>query len=104
MSGQRRDVRSDRTRCTGSSPSVVVYPTSTEDVVKIVKTAVKYKMPVIPYSAATSLEGHFRAVCIGSVSLFAQVDLYLLTVLCLAFYWGYLRRYVEDGQDLRVSW
>ena len=41
---------------------MVVYPKSTEDVVKIVKTAVKYRMPVIPYSGATSLEGHFRAV------------------------------------------
>ena len=29
---------------------------------KIVKVAGKYKMPVIPYSGATSLEGHFRAV------------------------------------------
>ena len=47
---------------TGSYPSVVVYPKSTADVVKIVKTAVKYRMPVIPYSGATSLEGHFRAV------------------------------------------
>ena len=46
----------------GSKPSVVVYPSSTEDVVKIVKTAVKYRMPVVPYSGATSLEGHFRAV------------------------------------------
>lgn len=41
---------------------MVVWPQSTEDVVKVVKTAVKYKMPVIPYSGATSLEGHFRAV------------------------------------------
>ena len=50
---------------TGSYPSVVVYPSSTEDVVKIVKTAVKYRMPVIPYSGATSLEGHFRAVSVN---------------------------------------
>ncbi|KAI0701556.1 FAD-linked oxidase-like protein [Cerioporus squamosus] len=51
----------------GSKPSVVVYPTSTEDVVKIVKTAVKYRMPVIPYSGATSLEGHFRAPSVGGI-------------------------------------
>ncbi|KAJ7020023.1 FAD-linked oxidase-like protein [Mycena alexandri] len=37
--------------------SVVVYPESTEDVVKVVKIANKYKMPVVPYSGATSLEG-----------------------------------------------
>ncbi|KAH9925357.1 uncharacterized protein BXZ73DRAFT_49969 [Epithele typhae] len=51
----------------GSWPSVVVYPSSTEDVVKIVKTAVKYKMPVIPYSGATSLEGHYRAPSVGGI-------------------------------------
>ncbi|RPD77337.1 hypothetical protein L226DRAFT_532147 [Lentinus tigrinus ALCF2SS1-7] len=51
----------------GSKPSVVVYPSSTEDVVKIVKTAVKYKMPIIPYSGATSLEGHFRAPTVGGI-------------------------------------
>ena len=45
-----------------SNPSVVVFPTSTEDVVKIVKVSGKYKMPVIPVSGATSLEGHYRAV------------------------------------------
>ncbi|ETW81282.1 oxidoreductase, FAD-binding protein [Heterobasidion irregulare TC 32-1] len=43
----------------GVPHSVVVYPLSTEDVVKIVKVANKYRMPVIPYSGATSLEGQF---------------------------------------------
>ncbi|KAH9954938.1 FAD-linked oxidase-like protein [Russula dissimulans] len=39
--------------------SVVVYPDSTEDVVKIVNVARKYRMPIIPYSGGTSVEGHF---------------------------------------------
>ncbi|KAI0357321.1 hypothetical protein OH77DRAFT_1422154 [Trametes cingulata] len=52
-----------------SHPSVVVWPSSTEDVVKIVKIAVKYRMPVIPYSGATSLEGHFRAPAVGGISI-----------------------------------
>ncbi len=46
----------------GSKLSVVVYPTSTDDVVKIVK----YRMPVIPYSGATSLtlpSGTFSSHC-----------------------------------------
>ncbi|KAH9016922.1 FAD-linked oxidase-like protein [Lactarius pseudohatsudake] len=43
----------------GLPHSVVVYPTSTEDVVKIVNVAQKYRMPVVPYSGGTSLEGHF---------------------------------------------
>ncbi|KAJ7933827.1 FAD-linked oxidase-like protein [Mycena leptocephala] len=41
----------------GVPHSVVVYPESTEDVVKIVKIANKFRMPVVPYSGATSLEG-----------------------------------------------
>ncbi|KAH8992583.1 FAD-linked oxidase-like protein [Lactarius hatsudake] len=43
----------------GLPHSVVVYPTSTEDVVKIVNVARKYRMPVVPYAGGTSLEGHF---------------------------------------------
>jgi D-lactate dehydrogenase (cytochrome) len=41
---------------------VVVFPRSTEDVVKIVKVAIKYRMPITPYSGGTSLEGHTRGV------------------------------------------
>lgn len=51
----------------GSCPTVVVYPSSTEDVVKIVNIARKYRMPVIPYSGATSLEGHTRAPTVGAI-------------------------------------
>ncbi|KAK1215299.1 D-lactate ferricytochrome c oxidoreductase [Marasmius sp. AFHP31] len=51
----------------GSSHTVVVYPLSTEDVVKIVKIATKYRMPITPYSGATSLEGHFRADSAGGI-------------------------------------
>ncbi|KZT70146.1 hypothetical protein DAEQUDRAFT_725774 [Daedalea quercina L-15889] len=51
----------------GSSPSVVVFPKSTADVVKIVRIANKYKMPVVPYSGATSLEGNFRSPAVGAI-------------------------------------
>ncbi|KAJ7752387.1 FAD-linked oxidase-like protein [Mycena metata] len=50
---------STNTYHTGVDHSVVVYPESTEDVVKVVKVANKYKMPITPYSGATSLEGQF---------------------------------------------
>lgn len=40
----------------------MVYPNSTEDVVKIVNISRKYRMPVVAYSGATSLEGQYRAV------------------------------------------
>ena len=45
-----------------SNHTAVVHPESTEDVAKIVKIAVKYKMPITPYSGGSSLEGNFRAV------------------------------------------
>jgi len=51
----------------GSLHTVVVYPHSTEDVVKIVEIANKYKMPITPYSGATSLEGNFRAPEVGGI-------------------------------------
>lgn len=42
--------------------SVVVHPHSTEEVVAVVNIARKYKVPIVPYSGATSLEGHFSGV------------------------------------------
>jgi FAD/FMN-containing dehydrogenase len=47
--------------------TVVVYPETTEDVVRVVKIANKYRMPIVPYSGATSLEGHFRGAQKGSI-------------------------------------
>ncbi|KAF8958768.1 hypothetical protein BDZ97DRAFT_1668028 [Flammula alnicola] len=44
------------------APSVIVYPSSTEDVVEVVKIATKYKVPITVYSGATSLEGQYRGV------------------------------------------
>lgn len=46
----------------GINHSVVVYPENTDDVVKIVKIANKYRMPIVPYAGATSLEGQYRGV------------------------------------------
>ena len=55
----------------GSSPnsyhptsphSVVVHVLSTEDVVKVVNIARKYRVPIVAYAGATSLEGHFSGV------------------------------------------
>ncbi|KAK0206868.1 FAD-linked oxidase-like protein [Desarmillaria ectypa] len=49
--------------------SVVVYPDSTDDVVKIVKIATKYRMPITPYSGATNLEGHTRGHSSGGICI-----------------------------------
>ncbi|CAA6658466.1 unnamed protein product [Spirodela intermedia] len=50
-------------------PDVVVYPRSQEDVVKTVALCNKYKVPIVPYGGATSIEGHTLAphggVCIN---------------------------------------
>ncbi|CAN8066790.1 unnamed protein product, partial [Agarophyton chilense] len=47
---------------TPSNPQVVVYPESTDDVSSIMKIANSFKIPVVPYAAGTSLEGHTVAV------------------------------------------
>lgn len=47
-----------------SPHSVIVRALSTEDVVKVVNTSRKYRVPITAYSGATSLEGHFGGVCI----------------------------------------
>lgn len=49
-------------------PDVVVFAESTEDVVFVVSLAARHKVPVIPYGAGSSLEGHLLALE-GGVSL-----------------------------------
>lgn len=43
----------------GEQPYAVVYPTSIEEVSKIVKVCYDASIPVIPYSGGTSIEGHY---------------------------------------------
>ncbi|KAH3684324.1 hypothetical protein WICPIJ_004704 [Wickerhamomyces pijperi] len=45
----------------GQRPRVIVYPGSTEEVSKVLKIIHKYKVPVVPFSGGTSLEGQFIA-------------------------------------------
>src|SRR6185295_16517956 len=45
-----------------ASPQAVVYPTSTEEVQHIARICHRHKVPMIPYGAGTSLEGHVLAV------------------------------------------
>ena len=53
---------SDKSYHPASPHSVVVRPASTDEVVVIVNIARKYRVPIVPYSGATSLEGHFSGV------------------------------------------
>lgn len=42
-------------------PRVVVYPSSTDDVVKVMQIAHEYQVPVVPYGGGTSIEGQYVA-------------------------------------------
>ncbi|KQK20806.1 D-lactate dehydrogenase [cytochrome], mitochondrial [Brachypodium distachyon] len=54
-------------------PDVVVFPSSQDEVQQIVVTCNKYKVPIVPYGGATSIEGHTLAphggVCIDMSSM-----------------------------------
>ncbi|KIK63530.1 hypothetical protein GYMLUDRAFT_40574 [Collybiopsis luxurians FD-317 M1] len=52
-----------------SPHSVVVRPLSTEDVVTIVKISSECRVPVVVYSGATSLEGHYSGFSPGSICI-----------------------------------
>ncbi|MFM9846036.1 MAG: FAD-binding oxidoreductase [Hyphomicrobiaceae bacterium] len=55
-------------------PDAVVWPTSTDEVREIVDLARTHRVPIIPFGAGTSLEGHVNAPY-GGLSLdFAQMD------------------------------
>ncbi|KAF7441102.1 hypothetical protein PC9H_001451 [Pleurotus ostreatus] len=52
-----------------SPHAVIVRPSSTEDVVKIVNISRQYRVPITAYSGATSLEGHFAGFPSGSICI-----------------------------------
>ncbi|MEQ4618258.1 MAG: FAD-linked oxidase C-terminal domain-containing protein [Corticimicrobacter sp.] len=52
-------------------PDVVIFAESTEEVVLVAKLCSQYKVPLIPYGAGSSLEGHFLAIQ-GGVTLNLQ--------------------------------
>lgn len=49
-------------------PDIVVFPSSTEDVVRIVERCRSHRAPIVPHGAGTSLEGHLAALR-GGVSM-----------------------------------
>jgi D-lactate dehydrogenase (cytochrome) len=49
-------------------PDVVCLPRTTDEVVEIVRTSARFGLPIIPFGAGTSLEGHVHAVR-GGISI-----------------------------------
>ena len=49
-------------------PDIVVFPTSTEEVQAIARACTAQRCPMVPFGAATSLEGHVNAIH-GGVSI-----------------------------------
>jgi D-lactate dehydrogenase (cytochrome) len=43
-------------------PDVVCFPATTEEVVQIVRISERFQLPVVPFGAGTSLEGHVQAL------------------------------------------
>lgn len=58
----------------GGLPVAVAYPKSTEQVSVIARICHKYKIPIIPYSGGSSLEGNFSAPYGGISVDFAFMD------------------------------
>lgn len=75
--------------------SVVVHPHSTEEVVAVVNIARRYKVPIVPYSGATSLEGHFSGVGVSLLKLSAQQ----LTLDVIVSFWEHLYRFIRHEQN-----
>ena len=51
-----------------AAPDVVCFPRTTGEVVEIVRTSARFGVPVIPFGAGTSLEGHVHAIR-GGISI-----------------------------------
>ena len=45
-----------------AAPDIVCFPRSTDEVSAIVRVSARHKVPVIPFGAGTSLEGHVNAI------------------------------------------
>src|SRR5580765_5687436 len=45
-----------------SAPDVVCLPRTTDEVAEILRISARFKVPVVPFGAGTSLEGHVNAI------------------------------------------
>jgi D-lactate dehydrogenase (cytochrome) len=45
-----------------AAPDVVCFPATTEEVIEIAKISARFQVPIVPFGAGTSLEGHVHAL------------------------------------------
>lgn len=64
----------DESIFTAMPPAAVAFARSTEEVVSIVKICRDHRVPIVPYGAGSSLEGHTLAVCGGLTLNLQQMD------------------------------
>lgn len=60
--GARNQHAEDISHFKGAPPEGVVFPESTEEVQAVVRACARHGVPMIPYGAGTSLEGHILAI------------------------------------------
>ncbi|KAG0687487.1 D-lactate ferricytochrome c oxidoreductase [Pichia californica] len=84
-------------------PLAIIYPESTEDVSEIMKICHKLKVPVVPFTGGTSLEGHFISTRNGIIIDLAKLDKIIKLnaddldiIVQPAVGWEYLRDYLND--------
>lgn len=65
---------SSYTRKGSERPFLVLYPSTTEEVSRIMKVCHQRRIPVTPYSGGTSLEGHYAATKGGVCIDFRRMD------------------------------
>jgi len=53
---------------TPAAPDIVCFPRTTDEVASIVAVSARYRVPVVPFGAGTSLEGHVNAIH-GGISI-----------------------------------
>lgn len=87
----------------GERPFVVVYPESTDDVSAVSKICHDLKVPIVPFTGGTSLEGHFistrNGICVDLSKMDKIVALHqddLDIVVEPAVGWEELRTYLDD--------
>jgi D-lactate dehydrogenase (cytochrome) len=58
----------DESYHTPAAPDIVCFPRSTDEVAAIVRISARHQIPVVPFGAGTSLEGHVNAIR-GGISI-----------------------------------